>query len=157
VVASGAAHTHQVSGILGLLCREHFPGLVEYAGVTGPAYSFDHYVAAPDAEGRDSKAFNNKAEPVRAELWVSLPHSIWLNISHSLDCLQIINEYIMFVRRISTDASRGTRPGRRRLLPDAARSSSWTCTTRHASRPSSRTTGPSWERGSPRVRQDSCR
>jgi hypothetical protein len=31
------------NGILGLLCREHFPGLVEYAGVTGPAFTFDHY------------------------------------------------------------------------------------------------------------------
>jgi hypothetical protein len=34
------------NGILGLLCREHFPGLVEYAGVTSPAFTFDHYAVA---------------------------------------------------------------------------------------------------------------
>jgi len=81
VVESGAAHTRQVSGILGLLYREHFPGLVEYAGVTGPAYSFDHYAAAPDAADRDGRDFGNKAERVRRELWVSLPRTILLNTS----------------------------------------------------------------------------
>jgi hypothetical protein len=35
------------NGILGLLCREHFLRLVEYAGVTGPAFTFDHYAVAP--------------------------------------------------------------------------------------------------------------
>jgi hypothetical protein len=60
------------NGILGLLCREHFPGLVEYVGVTGPAYTFDHYVVAPDAVDWDSREFNNKAERVKQELWVSL-------------------------------------------------------------------------------------
>ena len=45
IVASGGGHTRQVNGILGLLCKEHFPGLVEYAGVTGPTYLFDHYAA----------------------------------------------------------------------------------------------------------------
>jgi hypothetical protein len=42
-------HGCNPNGILGLLCREYFPGLVEYAGVTGPAYTFDHYDVAPDA------------------------------------------------------------------------------------------------------------
>jgi hypothetical protein len=62
----------QPNDILGLLCREHFPGLVEYAGVTGPAYTFDHYAIAPDAVDRDDREFNNKAERVKQELWVSL-------------------------------------------------------------------------------------
>ncbi|XP_066341914.1 UPF0481 protein At3g47200-like [Miscanthus floridulus] len=48
---------------------EHFPGLVEYVGVTGPAYSFDHYAAAPDAADRAHMVFNNKAEWVKQELW----------------------------------------------------------------------------------------
>ena len=43
---SGGAHTCKVNGILGLLCRKHFPRLVVYAGVTGPAYTFDHYAAS---------------------------------------------------------------------------------------------------------------
>jgi hypothetical protein len=60
------------NGILGLLCREHFPGLVEYTEVTGLAYSFDQYAVAPDAVDRDGREFNNKAERVKQELWVSL-------------------------------------------------------------------------------------
>jgi hypothetical protein len=51
---------------------KHFPGLVEYAGVTGPAYTFDHYTVAPDVVDRDGREFNNKAEQVKQELWVSL-------------------------------------------------------------------------------------
>jgi hypothetical protein len=54
------------------LGREHFPGLVEYVGVTGPTYSFDHYAVALDAVHRDDREFNNKAERVKQELWVSL-------------------------------------------------------------------------------------
>ena len=79
IVASGGGHTCQVNGILGLLCKEHFPGLVEYAGVTGPAYSFDHYAATPDAANRARWVFNNKAERVKQELWVSLPRTKLLN------------------------------------------------------------------------------
>jgi hypothetical protein len=65
-------HSRNPNGILGLLCREHFPGLVEYAGVTDPAYTFDDYVVAPDAVDRDDGEFNNKAERVNQELWVNL-------------------------------------------------------------------------------------
>jgi hypothetical protein len=53
-------------------CSGVFPGLVEYAGVTGPAYTFDHYVVAPDAVDRDGREFNNNTERVKQELWVSL-------------------------------------------------------------------------------------
>jgi hypothetical protein len=58
--------------ILDLLSREHFPGLVEYTGVMGPAFTFDHYAVAPDAVDRDDREFANKAERVKQELWVSL-------------------------------------------------------------------------------------
>ena len=78
-MASGGGHTHQVNGILGLLCKEHFPGLVEYAGVTRPAYSFDHYAAAPDAADQARRVFNNKAERVKQELWVCLSRTTFLN------------------------------------------------------------------------------
>ena len=64
----GASHTRHVNGILDLLCRLHFPGLVEYVGMTGPAYTFDHYAAAPDVEDWDDRVFNNKAEWVKQEL-----------------------------------------------------------------------------------------
>jgi hypothetical protein len=66
------SHRCLPNGILGLLCREHFLGLVEYAGVTGLAYTFNHYAVAPNAVDRDGQEFNNKAERVKQELWVSL-------------------------------------------------------------------------------------
>jgi hypothetical protein len=52
------------NGILSLLCREHFPRLIEYARVIGPTYSFDHYTVAPNAVDWDDREFNNKAEQV---------------------------------------------------------------------------------------------
>jgi hypothetical protein len=55
-----------------MLCREHFPRLVEYVRVTGPAFTFDHYAVAPDVVDRDDREFNNKAQRVKQELWVSL-------------------------------------------------------------------------------------
>jgi hypothetical protein len=71
VESGGAAHRRSINGILGLLCKDHFPGLVEYAGVVGPAYTFDQYATAPDTEDRDGRVFNNKVERVKQELWVS--------------------------------------------------------------------------------------
>jgi hypothetical protein len=49
--------------------------------VTELAYTFDHYAAAPDAEDRDGRVFNNKAERVKQELWVSATYIAF--ISHS--------------------------------------------------------------------------
>jgi hypothetical protein len=46
--------------------------VVEYAGVMGPAYTFDYYAVAPDAVDRDGREFNNKVEQVKQELWLSL-------------------------------------------------------------------------------------
>jgi hypothetical protein len=72
VVENPGGHIHNPNGILDLLCREHFPGLVEYVGVTVPAYTLDHYAIAHDAVDRDDREFNNKAERVKQELCVSL-------------------------------------------------------------------------------------
>jgi hypothetical protein len=44
-----------------------------------PAYLFDHYAIALDAE------YPNKAAQVKAEFWVSLPRTTLLNTSRSLD------------------------------------------------------------------------
>ncbi|XP_066347525.1 uncharacterized protein [Miscanthus floridulus] len=43
--------------------RQHFPRIVTYASKMEPAYSFDHYAVATDAE------YPNKAARVKAELW----------------------------------------------------------------------------------------
>ena len=77
VVSGGSARL--VNGILGLLCRQHFPGIVTYASKTELAYSFDHYVVTSDAE------YPNKAAWVKAEFLVSLPCTTLLNTSYSLD------------------------------------------------------------------------
>jgi hypothetical protein len=71
VVENAGGHCCNPNGNLDLLYKEHFLGLVEYAGVTGPAYTFDHYIVAPDAVDRDDREFNNKAGRVKQELWVS--------------------------------------------------------------------------------------
>jgi hypothetical protein len=85
VVESAGCHTRKVSGILGLLVKEHFPGLVQFAGREEPPYTFAHYVNAPDATDLLGRTFPNKAERVKAELWVSLPRTTLFNTSHSLD------------------------------------------------------------------------
>ena len=77
VVSGGNARL--VNGILGLLCRQHFPGIVTYASKKEPAYSFDHYAIATDAE------YPNKVARVKAKFWVSLPRTTLLNTPHSLD------------------------------------------------------------------------
>jgi hypothetical protein len=43
VLKNARGHGCNPNGIIDLLCREHFSELVEYAGVPGMAYSFDHY------------------------------------------------------------------------------------------------------------------
>ena len=77
VVSGGSARL--VNGILVLLCRQHFSGIVTYASKTEPTYSFDHYAVALDAE------YPNKAAWVKTEFWVSLPRITLLNTAHSLD------------------------------------------------------------------------
>ena len=101
---------HNPIGILALLCGEHFPGLVEYAEVMGSSYSLDHYNVAPDAVDLDSRQFNNNAERVKQDLWVSLPHTILFNTSHSLHILEIMYGYIVFVCRNSLDVRLDMRP-----------------------------------------------
>ena len=100
VVSGGNARL--VNGILGLLCRQHFPGIVTYASKTEPAYSFDHYAVATDVE------YPYKVARVKVELWVSLPRTTLQTF------LEIMNGYIAFVCRLITDTRRDLRPGRSR-------------------------------------------
>ncbi|XP_066308659.1 uncharacterized protein [Miscanthus floridulus] len=62
VVSGGSARL--VNGILSLLCRQHFLGIVTYASKTEPAYSFDHYAVAIDAK------YPNKTAWMKAEFWM---------------------------------------------------------------------------------------
>ena len=110
IKVSGGDHNRKVNGILGLLCRQNFPGLVQFHEELQPAYMWDHYVAALDAADRDGRVFPNKVERVKGELWVSIPRTTLLNTSHSLDILEVMTVYIASICRTSTDARRGTRP-----------------------------------------------
>src|SRR6185437_7850379 len=90
-VLSGGAHKRKVNGILRLLCKDHFPGLVHYQGRYEPAWTWDHYIAANnDQLDRSGRTFENKAERVKAELWVRLPRQKMVITSHSLTLLLII-------------------------------------------------------------------
>ena len=40
-------HKRLPNGILGLLCRQHFPGMVALGESMEPAYTWEHYVACP--------------------------------------------------------------------------------------------------------------
>jgi hypothetical protein len=133
IVGPSSGHNRPPNGILGLLCREHFPGLIEFAGKMEPAYSFDHYTSAADMPDRNDRVFNNKAEQGKQELWVRLPPNTLLNTSDSIDNFEILNGYILCVCRISLDACRDWRLGRMWWLPITIKNSWWTCTTRRAS------------------------
>jgi hypothetical protein len=80
-----------VNGILGLLCREHFPGLVWTSEDEDlePATSFDLYALIDDALDVQNMTFRNKADWVIMELWVSVSRTTAFNSSHSLDILEI--------------------------------------------------------------------
>ena len=57
-----------------LLIKKHYPGNVEYAGVVGPPWSWDHFVAAES----DTPGIS-VARQIKNEFWVSL-HSQHLSI-----------------------------------------------------------------------------
>jgi len=90
------AKARKVNGILGGLCREHYPGLVEVSpDMFEPATQFDHYELAADAMDRSGHRYRNKAERVVRDLSVSLSgtHCILLatDTSYSFCILLIIN------------------------------------------------------------------
>jgi hypothetical protein len=89
VLVDQAALARNVNGILGLLCKEHFPGLVRKGEDLEPAWTFDHYTLVTDASDLNGIHYRNKADRVIRELWVSLSCTTFLNSSHSLDILEI--------------------------------------------------------------------
>ena len=72
-----------INGILGLLCREHFLGLVWTSKDEDPVVPlFDQYaLVTTDTEHR------NLADRVIQELWVSLSRTTALNSLHSMHIL----------------------------------------------------------------------
>jgi hypothetical protein len=68
------------------LCKQFFPGIVEYAGTQEPACTFDHYAAALDLPDRLCRQFH-KAQWVVNELLVRLHRTTLLITSHSFNNL----------------------------------------------------------------------
>jgi hypothetical protein len=86
ILVEEGVEARNVNGILGLLCREHFPGLVYKSeeDVEGELPSFDQYTLFPADE-----LYRNLVDQVILELWVSLSRSTALISLLSLDILQI--------------------------------------------------------------------
>ena len=78
----GGDHARHVNGILGLLIKKKFPCLVQFDGTIEPAYIWAHYAVVPDVPDWESRVFADKAQRVKAELWVSLSRTTLLNTSH---------------------------------------------------------------------------
>ena len=119
------------ASILGVLCRKWYPGLVNVSeDVREPAYTWDRYQLAPDDR------YRNKQERVLAEFWVSLSRTTF-----SLDksFIEIMNGYIGSVCRCISSWKKDLRPGWIRRLPPPVGSTSPTCTTRRACRPTETT------------------
>jgi hypothetical protein len=65
------------NGVLGILLKRHYPDVVVVAGEEVAASTWEHYVSKADILDRAGREFDNKAERVLAELWVS--HTTLLN------------------------------------------------------------------------------
>lgn len=64
------AKARRVNGILGGLCKEHYPGLVEVSeGRWELATQFDHYKLAADAMDLNRNKYNDRAERVIKDSW----------------------------------------------------------------------------------------
>ncbi|TVU17471.1 hypothetical protein EJB05_33509, partial [Eragrostis curvula] len=62
-------HRRKVNGILGTLCRQHFPGMILLAERIVPCETFEHYTAVPNFPDTSRRVFTNKMERVIMELW----------------------------------------------------------------------------------------
>ena len=76
------------------------------------AYTWDHYMAVPDATDQEGRNFGTKARRVVGELWVSHPHTKMVEISHSVSIFGMMVAIIGSICRISIGAWKATRPGR---------------------------------------------
>ena len=72
------AQWHHGSSLQGTLPRLGYP-----RRSVKPAYTYEHYVSAPDAEDEMGHTYDSVAERVMTEFWVSLPPTTLLNTLHS--------------------------------------------------------------------------
>jgi len=92
IVVPGVAHNRMANGILGLLCKRHYPGAMDIAGVRQLASSWEHYIAVPDS-------------PDERTMGKSSWHYIYEYIIFIAPGFEIMTLFT-FLCRISTDARR---------------------------------------------------
>lgn len=86
IVVSGG-DSRKPNGIVGLLCRQHYPGIVTYHGRTEPAYTWGHYYQGEDRE------FTHTAERVLRTFWVTLANH---KVSHYITFVPLnLNKMIL--------------------------------------------------------------
>jgi hypothetical protein len=66
----GGKKRRNPSGVVTLLLKECFPGLVNYNGRIEPPWTWEHYAAAPDAPDEHGVEYNNCLERVEERFWV---------------------------------------------------------------------------------------
>ena len=70
------------NGVITVILKEYFPGLVNYKGRVEPPWTWEHYAAAPDAPDEYGVEYNSCLERVEETFWVIfaiyVPHPIIL-------------------------------------------------------------------------------
>ena len=61
VIVVPSVHKRIPNGILGLVCKDHYPGCVEIDGRLQPASAWEHYIQAIDRPDREGRCFASKA------------------------------------------------------------------------------------------------
>ncbi|PNT71031.1 hypothetical protein BRADI_2g21955v3 [Brachypodium distachyon] len=71
VLVAPRCFTMQPKVVLGVLLKDHFPGVVLLEGKEEPevARTWAHYVAQPDFQDRENVVYANKAQRVKCEFW----------------------------------------------------------------------------------------
>jgi hypothetical protein len=68
----GGGKRRNPNGVVTVILKECFPGLVNFNGRTEPPWTWEHYAAAPDAPDEDGVEYSNCLERVEERFWVFL-------------------------------------------------------------------------------------
>ncbi|PUZ42522.1 hypothetical protein GQ55_9G589200 [Panicum hallii var. hallii] len=65
----GGGKRRNPNGVVTVILKECFPGLVNFNGRTEPPWTWEHYAAAPDAPDEDGVEYSNCLERVEERFW----------------------------------------------------------------------------------------
>jgi hypothetical protein len=75
IIVSGG-DSRKPNGIVGLLCRQHYPDIVTYHKWTEPSYTWGHYYQDEDRDG------THIAERMLRMFWVTLARPKFFSLHH---------------------------------------------------------------------------